>query len=334
MYLDFFGLKEYPFQLKPDPEFLFLSKGHAQAKSYLDFSILNRDGFVIITGEIGSGKTTLIQKLISDLDEKVVIAKISQTQLDEVEFLQAILVEFGQNPFAAKKVELLHMLNTYLAEQYKKGIRVLLIIDEAQNLSMRVLEEIRLLSGMELNKENLLNVILLGQPQLIPTLNSKELEQLVQRVRLRFHLKGMSKEEMRAYIEHRLKKAGLDYGGLFPVRHMSTLYEYTGGLPRLINILCDTILVGAYSNNVKKINIKIIRSALKELKWQPRIEYQKKPPQDNRKDRLDSSKIAVQTYQENKDNSFDSINTRVGMSFIDTINSLDLELAEEKDVKD
>ena len=167
MYLEFFGLKEYPFRLTPDVDFLFMSSAHARAKAYMDYSVWNREGFVVITGEIGCGKTTLIQKLLSELnDEDVLVAKIFQTQLDDVEFLQAVLVEFGLNPFNAKKVELMDMLNTFLIENFHNDRQAILIVDEAHNLSMKALEEIRMLSGLETHKEKILHVILVGQPQL------------------------------------------------------------------------------------------------------------------------------------------------------------------------
>ena len=145
MYLDFFGLKDYPFRITPDTDYLYMSSAHSRAKAYMEYAIFNREGFVVITGEIGSGKTTLIKKLLMELDETVLVAKIFQTQLDEVELLQAILVEFGLNPFAAKKVELLNMLNQFLIDSYLNGKQALLIIDDAQNLSKRVLEEITML---------------------------------------------------------------------------------------------------------------------------------------------------------------------------------------------
>jgi putative secretion ATPase (PEP-CTERM system associated) len=326
MYLDYFGFKDYPFQLKPDCHFLFLSKGHARAKAYMDFTIWNRDSFVVITGEIGSGKTTLIQKLISELDKDVMVATISQTQLDEVEFLQAILVEFGLKAFSAKKVELLYLLNTFLAEQYELDKRVVLIVDEAQNLDRRVLEEIRLLSGMETRKENMLNIILVGQPELRSVLNSPGLEQLVQRVRLRFHLTGMSKQEMRAYIEHRLKVAGLDDTSLFPARHMSLLYSYTAGIPRLVNILCDTILIDAYSEGSEKITIKTIRAALEELQWQPRLELPLETRKKTRRTRNVTDGSNRPASQEKAEPQVKTSDAKTGLSFIDTINSLDMDL--------
>src|SRR3989454_5054167 len=208
MYFKHFGLKAQPFQLTPDIGFLFMSEAHTRAKAYMDYTVWNREGFVVITGEIGCGKTTLIQKVLSELDENVVVAKIFQTQLDEVEFLQAMLVDFGLNPFNAKKVELLDMLNTFLLEQFVQGKQIVLIVDDAHNLSLKVLEEIRMLSGLETQKEKILHVILVGQPPLNELIESPELEQLLQRVRLRFHLKALSVEETADYIAHRLKVAG------------------------------------------------------------------------------------------------------------------------------
>jgi general secretion pathway protein A len=152
MYLKHFGLKAQPFQLTPDIGFLFMSEAHTRAKVYMDYTVWNREGFVVITGEIGCGKTTLIQKLLSELNKNVVVAKIFQTQLDEVEFLQAVLVEFGLNPFNAKKVELLDMLNTFLIQHFVQGKQIVLIVDDAHNLSTKVLEEIRMLAGLETRK--------------------------------------------------------------------------------------------------------------------------------------------------------------------------------------
>jgi general secretion pathway protein A len=184
MYLELFKLKELPFRLSPDPAFLYLSKNHARAKAYMESTIWFTDGFVIITGEIGAGKTTLIETFLSELEKDVVVAQINQTQLSPNEFLQSILVQFGFQPFNMKKVELMSTLNNFLIEQYANGRRVLLIIDEAQNLSMKVLEEVRLLSGIETTKDKVMRIILAGQPELNEKLDMPELAQLTQRVRL------------------------------------------------------------------------------------------------------------------------------------------------------
>jgi type II secretory pathway predicted ATPase ExeA len=208
MYTETFKLKELPFRLSPDPQFLFLSRAHARAKAYMESTIWFTDGFVVITGEIGAGKTTLIESFLRQLDSDVVIAQINQTQVTAVEFLQSVLVQFGFSPFKMKKAELIATINSFLIEQYAAGRKVLLIIDEAQNLSLKVLEEIRLLSGIEATKEKVLRIILAGQPELNQTLDMPELVQLTQRVRLRFHLGTLSREDLRAYILHRLDVAG------------------------------------------------------------------------------------------------------------------------------
>ena len=193
MYTELFRLRELPFRLSPDPEFLYLSKNHSRAKAYMESTIWFTDGFVVITGEIGSGKTTLIETFLRELEKDVVVAQINQTQVSAVEFLQAVLVQFGFSPFKMKKAELIATLNSFLIEQYAAGRKVLLIIDEAQNLSLRTLEEVRMLSGVETTKEKVLRIILAGQPELNAKLDSPELVQLAQRVRLRFHLTALSR---------------------------------------------------------------------------------------------------------------------------------------------
>ena len=267
-YLEHFDLQEQPFRLTPDPEFLYWSKQHARAKAYMESTIWLADGFVVITGEIGSGKTTLLQSFLSELDDDVVYAVVSQTQLTPTQFLQAVLTEFGFKPFNKRKVELLDMLNMFLIEQYASGKKVVLIVDEAQNLSGKVLEEIRLMSGIETHKEKVLRIILAGQPELRDTLDSPGLKQLVQRVRLRFHVGPLDKHEMREYIEHRLGVAGASNRHLFADDSYDIIHKYTGGVPRLINTLCDTALLCAFADEKPGVDHDDVMAAIAELNWQ------------------------------------------------------------------
>jgi len=269
MYLAHFGLMAPPFRLAPDVGFLFMSEAHRRAKSYMDFTVWNREGFVVVTGEIGCGKTTLLQKLLAELDDSFVVAKVFQTQLDEVEFLQALLVELGMNPFNAKKVELLDMLNTFAIEQYLQGKRVVLIVDDAHNLSLKVLEELRMLAGLEARSEKILHVILAGQPQLRDNLDHPEMEQLAQRVKLRYHIRALNEEELGEYVRYRLQVAGSTNVELFARDTFPVIYRYTGGVPRLINALCDTALTCAYADRLAAVTPDVIATAISELQWVP-----------------------------------------------------------------
>jgi general secretion pathway protein A len=267
MYLDSFKLKELPFRLSPDPQFLYLSKQHARAKAYMESTIWFTDGFVVITGEIGAGKTTLIESFLKEIQSDVVIAQINQTQVSAVDFLQAVLVQFGFSPFKMKKAELIATLNNFLIEQYAAGRKVLLIVDEAQNLSMRVLEEIRLLSGVETTKEKVLRIILAGQPELNEKLDAPELIQLTQRIRLRFHLSTLSAQEMHAYIQHRLEVAGGGDRQIFAEEAFTEIFRYTGGVPRLVNTLCDTAMMAAFTSDRDTVTLVDIQQAIEELQW-------------------------------------------------------------------
>jgi len=267
-YLEHFELTEQPFRLTPDPDFLYWSKQHARAKAYMESTIWLADGFVIITGEIGSGKTTLLQSFLSELDDDVVYAVISQTQLTPTQFLQAVLTEFGFKPFNKGKIELLDMLNMFLIEQYSSGKKVVLIIDEAQNLTKKVLEEIRMISGIETHKEKVLRIILAGQPELKETLDSDGLKQLVQRVRLRFHIGPLDRHELREYIQRRLSVAGRKKADLFADDSFDIVYRFSGGIPRLINTLCDTALLCAFADEKKVIEAVDVISAAQELNWE------------------------------------------------------------------
>ena len=267
-YLSHFNLQEQPFRLTPDPDFIYWSKQHARAKAYMESTIWLADGFVVITGEIGSGKTTLLQSFLSELDDDVVYAVVSQTQLTPTQFLQAVLTEFGFKPFNKRKVELLDMLNMFLIEQYSNGKKVVLIVDEAQNLTHKVLEEIRMISGIETHKEKVLRIILAGQPELRDSLESPGLKQLVQRVRLRFHLGPLDRREMHEYVDHRLGVAGAGAETrLFEEDAFETIHRYTGGVPRLINTLCDTALLCAFADEKTTVGLDDVKAAVAELNW-------------------------------------------------------------------
>jgi type II secretory pathway predicted ATPase ExeA len=264
---------------------------------------------------VGSGKTTLIQKLLSELDENVLVAKIFQTQLDESEFLQAVLVEFGLNPFKAKKVELIDMLNTFLIDNYLQQRQLVLIVDDAHNLGPKVLEEIRMLSGLETRKEKILHVILVGQPQLNEILDAPEMEQLVQRVRLRYHIKPLLEKDIADYINHRLQIAGSTNLGLFTADIIPIVYRYTGGIPRLINTLCDTALTCAYADDIKTVNAEVMNAAVEELQWQP---YARRVSNKQSKPDTGKSPAAQSAIQ---DNTRALVNIANKLSNLDTLTS-------------
>ncbi len=270
MYLEHFQLRELPFRLSPDPSFMYLSQIHSRAKAYMESTIWFTDGFVVITGEIGSGKTTLIETFLKELDQDVVVAQINQTQVSPIEFLQTALAQFGFSPFKMRKAELLATLNQFLIEQYANGRKVLLIVDEAQNLSNKVLEEVRLLSGVETTKEKVLRIILAGQPELNEKLDSPELVQLRQRVRLRFHLTALSEPDTVAYVRHRLRVAGAEDREIFEPETFPVIFRYTGGIPRLVNTLCDTALLAAFAQDRSSVSTEDMQAAVNELQW---VEY-------------------------------------------------------------
>lgn len=267
MYLELFKLNELPFRLSPDPEFLYLSKQHARAKAYMESTIWFTDGFVVITGEIGAGKTTLIETFVAEMQSDVIVAQINQTQLSPTSFLQTVLVQFGFTPFDMKKTEVLTTLNQFLMDQHASGRKVLLIVDEAQNLSNRVLEEVRMLSGVETTKDKALRIILAGQPELNEKLNSPELVQLAQRVRLRFHLTALTRTETNAYIDHRLEVAGSQGRRIFAEDTYPTIFRYTGGVPRLVNTLCDTCMMAAFGRDRDTVSVEDLDAAIRELQW-------------------------------------------------------------------
>ncbi|MEX0870713.1 MAG: AAA family ATPase [Aquisalimonadaceae bacterium] len=267
MYLEHFRLKDHPFRLTPDQDFFYMGHGHARAKAYMDYTVVSRDGFVVITGEIGAGKTTLLNKIIAEMSEDVVLAHINQSRLSDVEFLQAVVSAFGMDIANAGKVELLNRLRSFLQRQFEADRRVVLAVDEAQSLGYPVLEEIRQLVGSEADKSKLISVILMGQPELRDLINSPQMEQLSQRVRLRFHLGPLTREEVRKYIRHRLRVARAVSGDLFADGAYDAIYRYAGGIPRLINSLCDMAMLTAFVDNQFQVSAAIVKQAAEELDW-------------------------------------------------------------------
>ena len=227
MYLDYYGLKENPFNVTSDPNFLYLSHTHKEALDHLLYGINQRKGFVTITGEVGAGKTTLCRALLRRLDNKTKTSLIFNSTLPEGQLLEAILNDFGIMPERRSKVAFLRKLNEYLLEQITCDNNVVLIVDEAQNLRFSTLEMIRMLSNLETEKEKLLQIVLVGQPELRDKLNSPKLLQLRQRISVRFHVKALEEDEVRSYIEHRLKVAGSPGNIAFSPESINCIYNYS-----------------------------------------------------------------------------------------------------------
>ena len=269
MYKEYFHLNESPFRLNTDTHYLYLSKGHAKAKAYLEYALMNDENLLVLTGEIGAGKSMLIQSVLDNLSDDIVAVKIHQTQLTDVEFLQMLLLEFGIKSFQAGKIELLNQLKEFLLSVNNYGKRALLVVDEAQNLSKEVLEEIRFLADLEVESEKLLNVFLVGQPELNNIINRPGMEQLTQRIRLKFHLDALNEDDIKEYIIYRINKAGENHTVKITGEVIPLIYSYTGGRPRLINVLCEHALTCAYVDKKKSITKDILESAINELSWIP-----------------------------------------------------------------
>jgi general secretion pathway protein A len=265
MYKNFFGFNERPFKLVPNPAYLFLSRSHEEALAHLTYAVIQSEGFMEITGEVGTGKTTLCRAFLEHLDNDTKAAYIFNPNLDSIELLKAINDEFGIPSDADNTKDLIDTLNSFLIEQNTQGKNTILLIDEAQNLTNEVLEQLRLLSNLETAKHKLLHIILVGQPELKEKLNSHELRQLRQRISLSCRLIPLSFKDVRNYIQHRINVASGKPGIQFADAAYRSIYNYSQGIPRLINIVCDRALLTAFGLDQKEITQKIVQASIKEL---------------------------------------------------------------------
>jgi general secretion pathway protein A len=268
LYLTHFGLREAAFNITPDPAFLYLSTSHREGLAQLSYGVKARKGFIVLTGEVGTGKTTLIQALLKELDASTQTALIFSTITTALDLLRFVCEEFGLTDFRAPRQDMhdyLTLVNEFLLERYRACGNCVLIIDEAQNLSAEVLESIRLLSNFETPKDKLLQILLVGQPELATRLNSSTLRQLKQRITLRHHLRPLSLDECREYIVSRLRSAGREDGQVFRSAALQAIHAYAGGLPRLINILCDNAMLTAFAFGKSQVEFEMVREVAEDL---------------------------------------------------------------------
>ena len=270
MYTSFFGLNEKPFSITPDPRYLFMSERHGEALAHLVYGVTESGGFIQLTGEVGTGKTTLVRTLLLNrMPDNADVAVVLNPQLSVLEFLATICEELH--------IDVLHnkgsikaqtdALNRHLLKAHSEGRRTILIVDEAQNLSPAVLEQVRLLTNLETAKQKLLQIILIGQPELRELLARNDLRQLAQRITGRYHLEPLTREETAHYIEHRLKVAGA-LGEVFDGGAKKETFRLSQGVPRLINVICDRALLGAYSRESRRVDRRLIRRAAAEVRGQ------------------------------------------------------------------
>jgi general secretion pathway protein A len=280
LYQTHFGLSQAPFNITPDPSFLYLSASHREGLAQLSYGIRARKGFVVLTGEVGTGKTTLIHALLNDLNGSAQTALIFSTIVSPADLLRSVCEEFGlvepKRPLGEIH-DYLVFLNEFLLESYRKGENCTLIIDESQNLSAEVLESIRLLSNFETSKDKLLQILLVGQPELAVRLNSPELRQLKQRVMLRHHLRALSLQECCEYVSNRLKVAGGGDRTIFTPNALESIHSYSGGIPRIVNVLCDNALLTGYALGRKEVDTGIIREVAEDLSITTNVEARFRP---------------------------------------------------------
>ena len=269
MYTSFFGLNEKPFTITPDPRYLFMSERHGEGLAHLVYGVTESGGFIQLTGEVGTGKTTLVRTLLGQIPAEVDIALILNPELTAIEFLTAICEELGIELPKDKysKKALVDALNRHLLEAHSRGRRIILLIDEAQNLSAGVLEQLRLLTNLETARQKLLQIILIAQPELREKLAQENLRQLAQRVTGRYHLEPLSREEAFQYIDHRLRVAGA-LTEIFEPTAKREVFRLSGGVPRVMNVICDRALLGAYSQESRMVNKRLVRKAASEVSGQ------------------------------------------------------------------
>jgi general secretion pathway protein A len=294
MYLDYFGFQREPFNITPDTSFLFLSRRHKEALAALRYGIDQRKGFIALTGEIGCGKTTICRVLLNTIDrQKTRIALILNPQLSDLELLQSINAEFGLPDQSTSKRELMEALNRFLLEEYAKGHNAALLIDESQRLSAQALEQVRLISNLETETAKLIQIALIGQPELEDMLNLPELEQLNQRITVRCHIDPLNQEEIEEYIKHRLEVAQAKSAPLFHKRALRKIFEQTRGVPRRVNVLCDRILLVTFVSEAAEVSEEIVIQAIKEVRGSERPRRRKStksitpPPDGELSDELD-----------------------------------------------
>lgn len=266
MYESFYGLTAKPFQLKPDPSFYFGSKGHKRAMAYLEYGLSQGEGFIVITGEVGAGKTTLVRNLFRELDsDKILAAQIVNTHLNSDDTLRMVASAFGLSFEGATKASLLTRVEQFLRQCDSRGQRALLVVDEAQNLSPQTVEELRMLSNFQTDDKSLLQTFLLGQPEFRKTLLSPEMLQLRQRVIATYHLGPMDAEETRTYIEHRLHTVGWNGNPSISDEAFTEIHAFTGGIPRKINTLCDRLFLMGYLEELNAFSVAEVKEVTKDI---------------------------------------------------------------------
>jgi putative secretion ATPase (PEP-CTERM system associated) len=265
MYEKFFELEKKPFELVPNPEFLFLSKSHKKAIVYLDYGIKEHAGFIIVTGEVGSGKTTIVRNLLKNLDDTVTLSKIFNTKVTSEQLIAMVNDDFGLDAAHKDKITLLRELTDFLIDQHAGGRWPTLIIDEAQNLTGELLEEVRMLSNLETDTSKLLQIILVGQPELRKTLAQPELRQLRQRISVSCHIMPLSRQETEDYIFHRLEVAGNRDAVTFDEGSVDIIYSFSRGIPRLVNIICDFLMLSAYAEETKRMTKELVQEVIGEI---------------------------------------------------------------------
>jgi type II secretory pathway predicted ATPase ExeA len=267
MYEDYFHLKCRPFDLAPDPRFLYLTEQHARAVANVRFALMNHDSFVVITGEIGTGKTTVLNAALEQLGPNYVVARLSHTTLNDIELLQSLLSEFGTPDYDTRKVKLLDQLRACFLEHYNAGRHVVVIVDEAQHLSSAAIEELRLLSGIDQHDRRIVSIALTGQPSLDDVIDEESLAPLRQRTRLRQRLRPMHEADTVAYIRHRVQVAGGEADAMFTPEALHEIHRLTLGTPRLINTLCDSALMVCRVDAQPRVDMETITSVVKDLGW-------------------------------------------------------------------
>ena len=265
MYLEYYGLTEPPFDITPNPRFLFHSAKHREAINHLLYGIRERKGFVQLTGEVGAGKTTLCRALLEQLDSRYSTALILNPVMSAEELVRAVAAEFGLDVTGRDRLETIATINEHLLTQMQSGRDCVLIIDEAQNLTDDLLEQVRLLSNIELDDRKLLQIVLLGQPELRDRLNNPRLRQLRQRITVRYHLSPLTRVEVGQYVQHRLELAGAAAAPQFTQPAFWRIFHYSGGIPRLVNAVCDKALLAGFVEQSERINYRMVSRAIREL---------------------------------------------------------------------